>query len=145
VARDAAYLRAWHAITRVAELREGARVLVHAAGTDLGRACIDVARLHGVRVLATAHDPLEQAALRELGAELVVSDETLDFVDDIERTVGLGSLDAVLAVTGDSAALSALPLLKPHGRLVSLCLPDQPARFSLGLASHAVADRKSVV
>ncbi|MFO7177217.1 MAG: SDR family NAD(P)-dependent oxidoreductase [Pseudomonadota bacterium] len=138
-ARATAYLRAWHAITRVAQLRAGACILVHGAGTELGRACVDVARLHGVRVVATAGDAVDREALLELGAELALSDETLDFVDDVEHTLGRSSLDAVLAVTGDSAALAAVGLLKPHGRLVSLCPPEHPARFSLGAATCAIA------
>ncbi|MDP3766819.1 MAG: alcohol dehydrogenase catalytic domain-containing protein, partial [Dehalococcoidia bacterium] len=68
-----AMLTAWHALVVQAEVRPGQTVLVQAAGSGVGSAAIQIARLAGARVITTvgADDKIEFA--KALGAERVVN------------------------------------------------------------------------
>src|SRR5207249_9004077 len=48
-----AMLTAWHALVAKAELRPGQTVLVQAAGSGVGSAAIQIARLVGARIITT--------------------------------------------------------------------------------------------
>ena len=48
------FLTAWHMLVTKAQVAKGEEVLVLAAGSGVGQAAIQVARLHGARVIATA-------------------------------------------------------------------------------------------
>src|SRR5262249_2929480 len=50
------FLTAWHMLVTRAKVERGEDVLVLAAGSGVGQAAIQIARLHGARVLATAGD-----------------------------------------------------------------------------------------
>src|SRR4030095_13163792 len=60
---------AWHMLVTRANLQPGEDVLIHAAGSGVGSIGIQIAKLRGARVIATAgsDDKLEKA--RELGAD----------------------------------------------------------------------------
>ena len=57
------FLTAWHMLVARAGIRPGQRVLVHAAGSGVPSAAIQIARLHGAAVMATAgsRDKCERA------------------------------------------------------------------------------------
>ena len=77
-----AFLTSWHALLVKAELKPGQTVLVQAAGSGIGSAAIQIARLIGARVMTTvgSDDKIEFA--RGLGAEHVVNYRTQDFVEE---------------------------------------------------------------
>src|SRR4029453_1798614 len=83
-----AMLTSWHALVAQAEVRPGQTVLVQAAGSGVGGAAIQIARLCGARVMTTvgADDKLEFA--RGLGAEHVVNYRTQDFVEETRKGTG---------------------------------------------------------
>src|SRR5262249_13738030 len=77
------FLTAWHMLVTRARVAPGEDVLVIGAGSGVGSAAIQIARLFSARVIATAGaaDKLEKA--RELGA-----DEVIDHVrDDVAQEV----------------------------------------------------------
>ena len=78
-----AMLTSWHALVAQAQLKPGQTVLVQAAGSGVGSAAIQIARLIGARVMTTvgSDDKLEFA--RGLGAEHVVNYRTQDFVEEL--------------------------------------------------------------
>src|SRR5262249_38710558 len=77
-----AMLTSWHALVAQVPLRPGQTVLVQAAGSGVGSAAIQIARLCGARVITTvgSDDKIEFA--RALGAEHVVNYRTQDFVEE---------------------------------------------------------------
>src|SRR5882724_6527147 len=77
------FLTAWHMLVGRAHLQLGEDVLVLAAGSGVGSAAIQIARLIGARVIATAGsaDKLERA--RALGAHEVVSHAAPDFAKEV--------------------------------------------------------------
>ncbi|MCK6504890.1 zinc-binding dehydrogenase [Myxococcota bacterium] len=65
-------LTAWHMVHTRARVRPGQRVLVQAGASGTGAMAIQVARLLGARVLATAGSPQKREACLALGADLAV-------------------------------------------------------------------------
>src|SRR5205823_13036440 len=76
-----AFLTSWHALLVKAELKPGQTVLVHAAGSGVGSAAIQIARLSGARVMATVGSDDKVEFAQSLGAERVVNYRTQDFVE----------------------------------------------------------------
>jgi len=61
-------LTAWHMLLVQGGLRRGERVLVQAGGSGVGVMAVQIARLWGCEVHATASSPARRARLAELGA-----------------------------------------------------------------------------
>jgi NADPH:quinone reductase-like Zn-dependent oxidoreductase len=115
-----AFLTSWHALLVKAELKPGQTVLVHAAGSGVGSAAIQIARLCGARVITTvgSDDKIEFA--RALGAEHVVNHRRQDFVEETKRWTGKRGVDVVVEhIGGDTFERSTYALTR-LGTLVSI-------------------------
>ena len=115
---------AWLGLTWRGELAPGDQVLVLGAGGVVGQAAVQLARAAGARrVIAAARS--EGARTRALAARpdaLVLLDDadTVDGLADAIRSACDGPLDLVLDPLFGLAALAAMRVLRPHGRLVNL-------------------------
>ena len=115
-----AMLTSWHALVAQAQCRPGQTVLVQAAGSGVGSAAIQIARLCGARVMTTvgADDKIDFA--RALGAEHVVNYRTQDFVEEAKRWTGKRGVDIVVEhIGGETFERSALALTR-LGTLVTI-------------------------
>jgi NADPH:quinone reductase-like Zn-dependent oxidoreductase/acyl carrier protein len=127
------YLTAWYALEKVARLRRGERVLIHAATGGVGLAAVQWAQHVGAEIHATAGTPEKRALLEEMGVRFVSDSRPDRFVADVlSRTKGEG-VDVVLnSLSGDLIAKS-FALLRPYGRFVELGKRDYYANGALGL------------
>jgi NADPH:quinone reductase-like Zn-dependent oxidoreductase len=117
-----AALTAWQMIFELAQLREGQRVLVHAAAGGVGGFAVQMAKQVGATVLGTAGEENE-SYVRELGADHVIDYRASRF-EDVAR-----DMDLVLDLVGGETQHRSWSVLKRGGKLVTAC--DQP------LAEHA--------
>src|ERR1051325_9502922 len=110
---------AWHMLVSRAQVRPGGDVLVHAAGSGVGSIGIQVAKLFGARVIATASsdDKLEKA--KELGADEVVNYSNADWAKEVRRLTERRGVDVVFEHTGAATRPGSIASLKPNGRLVT--------------------------
>jgi len=67
-----AYLTAYVALVRRGELQAGETLLVHGAAGGVGLAAVDLGRVFGARVIATASSDAKRTFLKHYGAELVL-------------------------------------------------------------------------
>jgi NADPH2:quinone reductase len=111
-----AFLTAWLPLTRQANVRPGTRVLVHAAAGGVGSAAVQVARLLGAEVVATAGSAEKLALPRSLGAA-----ETLTY----EGIGELEPVDVVFDPVGGELFAASLKLLRPDA---SRCLRPRTGR-----------------
>ena len=81
---------------RIARVKRGQTVLVHAAGGAVGSALIQLGKLYNLRMVATASHA-KHDFVRSLGAE-PIDYQSIDFRQGI-RTLGLGGVDAVFDCT----------------------------------------------
>ncbi|MDQ1348475.1 MAG: hypothetical protein QG573_1849 [Acidobacteriota bacterium] len=115
------FLTAWHMLTARAGLKAHEDILLHAAGSGVTSAGIQIARLLGAqRILVTAGNEAKLARARELGATHGILYNQGDFVRAArEATQGEG-VDVVFDHVGGETFERSLKLLKRGGRIV-LC------------------------
>jgi NADPH:quinone reductase-like Zn-dependent oxidoreductase len=73
------FLTAWHMLVGRARIKAGEDCLVIAGGSGVGSAAVQIARLHGARVIATAGTDAKLERLRGLGVHDVVNHADEDF------------------------------------------------------------------
>jgi NADPH:quinone reductase-like Zn-dependent oxidoreductase len=115
-----AMLTSWHALVAQADVRPGQTVLVQAAGSGVGSAAIQIARLCGARVMTTvgSDDKIEFA--RKLGAEHVVNYRTQDFVEEAKRWTNKRGIDVVVEHIGGDTFERSIYALTRLGTVVTI-------------------------
>jgi len=115
------YLTAYIGLVRVAQVRRGERVLVHAAAGGVGLAAVQLAAAFGARVVATA-----SKAKHEFLRQLDVVDAVIDYNDadwdDQVREASGGGVDVVLDGIGEDDFRKSLHTLAFGGRLAAFGL-----------------------
>ncbi|MBM4380922.1 MAG: NAD(P)H-quinone oxidoreductase [Deltaproteobacteria bacterium] len=130
-----AFLTAWDALVLQGGLRAGETVLVHAAGSGVGAAAVQVAVAAGARVVGTSRtaDKLSRLAAFGLHAGVLTGEGQDAAADVLAATRGRG-VDLVLDLVGGSAVSLSLKVLAPRGRLLLVGLLDGAApQVDLGL------------
>lgn len=112
------FLTAWHMLVSRAGVRPGDDVLVHAAGSGVGVAAVQIAKLHGARVIATAGSDAKLKRARELGADDLINYKKYDFYEEARRITGKRGLDIIIDSIGADVWHKDLRLLKQGGRVV---------------------------
>lgn len=119
-----AFLTAEYALTHLAKLQRGDRVLIHAGAGGVGLAAIQVAQRAGAEIFATAGSPEKRAYLAALGVPHVLDSRTLAFADAIrERTAGRG-VDVVLNSLAGDFITRSVSILADRGRFVEIGKKD---------------------
>jgi NADPH:quinone reductase-like Zn-dependent oxidoreductase len=111
------YLTAFLALWRLANVMAGETVLVHSAGGGTGIAAVQLARLRGAVIIATA-SPSKHDALRGLGADHVIDYRSVDVAREVRRLTNDRGVDVVLDPLGGKSFRQSYQLLAPLGRLV---------------------------
>jgi NADPH:quinone reductase-like Zn-dependent oxidoreductase len=120
VAGTIPFATAWEALIEVGQLRAGETVLVNAAGSGVGSAGVQIARLAGARVIATTGSDEKFAAARAIGADDVVNYATTNVPDEVHRlTHGVG-VDVALDMVGGARLQDAIAAVALGGRIVSV-------------------------
>jgi NADPH:quinone reductase-like Zn-dependent oxidoreductase len=114
-----ATITAWHALIDRAGLRAGEAVLVHAAGSGVGSAGVQIAKLAGARVIATAGSNEKLQRARALGADDVINYNELDFAQEVRKLTGKRGVDVVFEHVGAATWEKSLMCLARRGRLVT--------------------------
>jgi len=115
-----AFLTSWHALVAKAELKPGQTVLVQAAGSGVGSAAIQIARLMGARVMTTVGSDDKIAFAKSLGAEHVVNYRTQDFVEEARTWTAKRGVDVVVEHIGGETLERSTYALTRLGTLVSI-------------------------
>lgn len=113
------FVTAWHMLVTRAGVKPGDDVLVIAAGSGVGQAAIQVAALHGARVLATAGSPAKLELARKLGAAEVIDHHAQSISDEVKRITGRRGVDIVIEHVGKETWNASMKCLAPGGRLVT--------------------------
>ncbi|MGH9312140.1 MAG: zinc-binding dehydrogenase [Vicinamibacterales bacterium] len=113
------FLTAWHMLLGVAELAPGETVLVLAAGSGVGQAAVQIAKLAGAKVLATAGSPAKLERARSLGADAVVDHRRQDIAREVKNLTGGRGADIVVEHVGEATWEASVRSLARSGRLVT--------------------------
>lgn len=129
-----AFLTAYDALFNRLELRTGETVLIHAVGSGVGTAGLQIARVAGARVVGTARsaDKLERA--KKLGLDVAVDASRGDWVAQVEAAIGAEAVNALMDLVGGSYLEGNLRVVAVRGRIVVVGLTaGSTAQFNMGL------------
>ncbi|WP_169807189.1 type I polyketide synthase [Micromonospora rosaria] len=131
----AVFLTAHYALTRLAGIRPGQSLLVHAGAGGVGMATLQLARHLGVEVYATASRG-KWDVLRGLGLDdaHIADSRSLDFADQVLAATGGRGVDVVLNSLAGEFVDASLRLLPRGGHFLELGKADvrDPERIAAG-------------
>lgn len=113
------FLTAWRMLVARAQVKMGEDVLVWAAGSGVGMAAIQIAKLMGARVIATAGGEKKLELARSLGADAVVDHYTQDVVAEVKKFTSKKGVEIVIEHTGEKTWERSIRSLAYRGRLVT--------------------------
>lgn len=114
-----AFLTAHYALDRLAGLKRGERVLIHAAAGGVGQAAIQVAQRAGAEIFATA-SPAKWGHLRRHGVTHLFNSRTAGFAEEIRRRTGGRGVDVVLNSLSGEAIAESFAALADGGRFIEI-------------------------
>jgi NADPH:quinone reductase-like Zn-dependent oxidoreductase len=126
-----AFMTAHDALFTLGGVRAGSNVLIHAVGSGVGIAAVQLARSTQARVFGTARTADKLARARDLGLEFPVE---ADAFDEQVAKIEPGGVDVVIDFVGGPYLAGNLKLLAPKGRLVVVGLMGG-AREEIDLAA----------
>jgi NADPH:quinone reductase-like Zn-dependent oxidoreductase len=111
-------ITAWHMLVGKAGVRPGETVLVLAAGSGVGVAAIQIAKLWGAQVIATSsrNDNLQKAL--ELGADEVINYADQDFSRAVRQMTNRRGADIVVEHVGQTTWDKSMASVARNGRVV---------------------------
>ncbi len=122
------------AVRTLGRTQPGERILIHAGGSGVGIAAIQIARLIGAEVWTTAGSDEKCRRASELGADLAINYREQDFAELAQERSGGRGLDVILDVIGRDYWDANLRSLGQSGRLVLVGLMGgAAAETNLGL------------
>ncbi|MBM3516453.1 MAG: zinc-binding dehydrogenase [Alphaproteobacteria bacterium] len=110
---------AWHMAVTLGAVQAGEWVLVNAAGSGVGSAAVQIARLHGARVIASAGSDTKLERARALGAEATINYATHDIDRETAQITGRQGVDLVIESVGGAVLQQSLAALRKAGRLIT--------------------------
>lgn len=113
------FLTAWHMLITRAQLQPGEDVLILAGGSGVGSIGIQIAKLAGARVIATAGSDAKLAKARELGADELINHSQKDILEEVKRITGKRGVDVVFEHVGEATWEKSILSLAQNGRLVT--------------------------
>lgn len=111
------FLTAWAMLVRRAQIQPGEWVLVHAGGSGVGVAAVQILKLFSCNVIATASTEEKRSRVAELGADHVMPYE--NFVKDVRAVTGKAGVDVVVDHVGPDTWSGSVAVLKKGGRIVT--------------------------
>jgi NADPH:quinone reductase-like Zn-dependent oxidoreductase len=113
------FLTAWHMLITRAQLKPAEEVLILGAGSGVGSAAIQIAKVAGARVIATAGSEQKLAKAKELGADEAISHSGQDFSNEVKRLTNRRGVDVVFEHVGNATWEQSIRSLAVGGRLVT--------------------------
>jgi NADPH:quinone reductase-like Zn-dependent oxidoreductase len=113
------FLTAWHMLVTRAGIRLGQTVLVLGAGSGVGIAAIQIAKLFHARVITTAGDDKKLEKGRVLGADYGIHHYTQKISQEVRKITDKEGVDIVVEHVGTATWDESVKSLKPGGTIVT--------------------------
>ncbi len=113
------FMTAWQMVVGKAKVQPGETVLVHGAGSGIGVAAIQIAKLFGARVIATVGSDHKLTLAKQLGADSVINYKTSDFAAECRAQTQKRGVDAVIEHVGGEVFERSIKAVRNGGRIVT--------------------------
>lgn len=113
------FLTAWHMLFARAQLKAGETVLIHAAGSGVGSAAVQLAKLAGARVIATASTAVKLEKARAFQADHLINYVEQDFHEEVKKITSRKMVEVVFEHVGATTWEKSIACLAKGGRLVT--------------------------
>jgi len=113
------FLTAWHMLVDRARIRHGQTVLVLGAGSGVGIAAIQIAKLFHARIITTAGDEKKLAKAAALGADFGINHYQHKISQEVRRITNKEGVDIVVEHVGEATWGESMKSLKPGGTIVT--------------------------
>lgn len=114
------YLTAWYALKYLSNLKKGDKILIHAATGGVGLAAVNIAKLLGAEIYATAGNEKKRSYLRQLGVKHVMDSRNTDFEKYINETTDGKGVDIVLNSLTGKALVSSFNVIAENGYFLEM-------------------------
>ncbi|HET7378475.1 MAG TPA: NAD(P)H-quinone oxidoreductase [Gaiellales bacterium] len=114
------FFTVWTNVFERGRLARGESLLVHGGTSGIGTTAIQLGRVFGARVFATAGSPAKCTACERLGAEKAINYRSEDFVEVVKHATGGRGVDVILDMVGGDYLSRNLEALAIDGRLVQI-------------------------
>jgi len=129
-----AFLTAYDALFRQLDLKVGERVLIHAVGSGVGTAALQLARAAGAVTLGTSRTPEKLRRAGELGLEVGIDTEREDLAEAVNQATYGSGVHAVMDLVGGKLLEASLRVLALRGRAIVVgTTAGSKAEIDLGL------------
>ncbi|MGR8933026.1 MAG: zinc-dependent alcohol dehydrogenase family protein [Gammaproteobacteria bacterium] len=116
-------ITAWGALFSRGGLQAGQTVLIHAGAGGVGHVAIQLAKLHGARVITTVSSDQKAEFVKSLGADEAVLYAQENFVHTVNRLTGGRGADVVFDTVGPEVFKASIEATAHFGTLVTLLDP----------------------
>jgi NADPH:quinone reductase-like Zn-dependent oxidoreductase len=113
------FLTAWHMLMTRAQAKPGEDVLVIGAGSGVGSAAIQIAKLIGARVIAVAGTDAKLERARQLGADETINHQKQSIAAEVKRLTGKRGVDVIVEHVGAALWEACFDSLATYGRFVT--------------------------
>jgi NADPH:quinone reductase-like Zn-dependent oxidoreductase len=113
------FITAWHMLIARANIKPGEDVLVIGAGSGVGIAAIQVAKLFGARVFAVAGTDAKLEKALALGADAGINHRKQSIAEEVRRLTGKRGVDVIVEHVGAAVWEACFESLATYGRLVT--------------------------
>jgi len=118
-------ITAWGALFDRGSLQAGQTVLIHAGAGGVGHVAIQLAKLHGARVITTVGSEEKAEFTRSLGADETVIYTPNGFTDEVNRLTANQGADLVFDTVGPAVFKDSIAVTAHFGRLITLLDPGK--------------------
>jgi NADPH2:quinone reductase len=112
------FLTAYDALFSRLRVAAGETLLIHAVGSGVGTAALQLASVAGVRTIGTSRSHGKLEAATALGLDEAVNTARDDWEQEVSRVAGPVGIHAILDLVGGKFFAANLKLLATRGRLV---------------------------
>lgn len=110
-------LTAWAGLFNVAQLKPTDTVFVSAASGAVGSIAVQIAKLHGCKVIGSVGSDEKAEAVKAMGADAVINYKKVDNLTDALREAAPEGIDVYFENVGGAHLEAALNVINPFGRI----------------------------
>jgi len=113
-----AFITAHDALFRQMRLRSGERVLIHAVGSGVGTAALQLAKAYGAQTFGTSRSGAKLERARALGLDVAIDTSKADFAEVVRQSTGGAGVDVVFDLVGGPVLAGSIRSLARGGRMI---------------------------